>query len=593
MLSGDNISSFAANAERTKRGARGVEGRAEAETKKKTSERLRARARHTKTHLGDERVPVHGDARVFGLFRGDALDHEFRAGQDVQRHAGFLRRKTSKGKRERASGESSGRRVRRRRRLFAQKVGRPPGARARVGVHSVPQPRFSVDYTPVVRHSDEERLRNRSSPCTAAPEPKVPRAFAAENEHAQTAKGTPLCKHRGMPSETLVRNSSHSSPRAFVSRASRREKRRATKNQPGDASERQKPQNADANASLPRKESDARLVPRAIFGVRLFARRSRARPSRTKKRLTSNVPPHRRPRPSVPRSRTRPPTPRAAPRPRVTDPASRTPRRAPALNDSARARASPRAPRRRARGRERPAGQRASSDVACENTDAHRWMTHARVTSACYARVSNARRVASRRDSAAPRRCPCFRLCFVAASAAIARGEDDRGAFAARARRTSPRAWPSTRSRRPRERGVARTHLSEHHLYPSRGLFRPAPLRPHRRGARGGPSRGGAAQGGGEEHRAPDGAARLESRATRHRTPTREHARRGLEGRRAAARRSTASRWQLRLEGGVFSARSAFASICALMSGKKPFRMGNWSRRHMQFFFGRTLEKML
>lgn len=169
----------------------------------------------------------------------------------------------------------------------------------------------------------------------------------------------------------------------------------------------------------------------------------------------------------------------------------------------------------------------------------------------------------------------CFRLCFVAASAAIARGEDDRGAFAARARRTAPRAWPSTRSRRPRESGVARTHLSEHHLHPSRGLFRPAPLRPHRRGARGGPSRGGAAQGGGGEQRAPDGAARLESRATRHRTPTREHARRGLEGRRAAARRSTASRWKLRLQGGVFSARSALASICALMSGKKTSRMGN------------------
>jgi len=89
-------------------------------------------------------------------------------------------------------------------------------------MHSVPQPRFSVDYTPVVRLSDEESLRNRSSPCTAAPEPKVPRATReTKNEYAQTAKGTPLCKHRGMPSETLVRNSSHSSPRAFVSRSSR------------------------------------------------------------------------------------------------------------------------------------------------------------------------------------------------------------------------------------------------------------------------------------------------------------------------------------------------------------------------------------
>jgi hypothetical protein len=35
MLSGDNISSFAANAERTERNARRGEGRAEAETEKK------------------------------------------------------------------------------------------------------------------------------------------------------------------------------------------------------------------------------------------------------------------------------------------------------------------------------------------------------------------------------------------------------------------------------------------------------------------------------------------------------------------------------------------------------------------------------
>ena len=102
------------------------------------------------------------------------------------------------------------------------------------------RPRFSVDYTPVVRLSDEESLRNRSSPCTAAPEPKVPRATReTKNEYAQTAKGTPLCKHRGMPSETLVRNSSHSSPRSFVSRSSseKREKpgkrlRRTTRRRP-------------------------------------------------------------------------------------------------------------------------------------------------------------------------------------------------------------------------------------------------------------------------------------------------------------------------------------------------------------------------
>jgi hypothetical protein len=158
----------------------------------------------------------------------------------------------------------------------------------------------------------------------------------------------------------------------------------------------------------------------------------------------------------------------------------------------------------------------------------------------------------------------CFRLCFVAASAAIARGEDDRGAFAARARRTAPRAWPSTRSRRPRESGVARTHLSEHHLHPSRGLFRPAPLRPHRRGARGGPSRGGAAHGGGGEQRAPDGAARLESRATRHRTPTREHARRGSG--RAPSRGASEHRFSLEVEtsGRSFlSAQRVGVDLCA------------------------------
>ena len=192
----------------------------------------------------------------------------------------FSATRASCGEKRRKEREK-GRAVSRPRRLFAQKVGRPPGARARVGVHSVPQPRFSVDYTPVVRHSDEERLRNRSSPCTAAPEPKVPRAFAAENEHAQTAKGTPLCKHRGMPSETLVRNSSHSSPRAFVSRASRREKRRATKNQPGDASERQKPRSAVANALRHRKRK--RLAPRASRDLRrpafLFAHSKISSPS--------------------------------------------------------------------------------------------------------------------------------------------------------------------------------------------------------------------------------------------------------------------------------------------------------------------------
>ena len=77
------------SARKETRGA--ARGEPKPKRKKNTSERLSARARRLKTHLGDERVPVHGDAWVFGLLRGDALDHEFRAGQDVQRHAGFLR----------------------------------------------------------------------------------------------------------------------------------------------------------------------------------------------------------------------------------------------------------------------------------------------------------------------------------------------------------------------------------------------------------------------------------------------------------------------------------------------------------------------
>ena len=115
-----------------------------------------------------------------------------------------------------------------------------PGAKPEM--HSVPQPRFSVDYTPVVRLSDKESLRNRSSPCTAAPEPKVPRATReTKNEYAQTAKGTPLCKHRGMPSETLVRNSSHSSPRAFVSPSSSEKREKPVAKTPSSNDARRRP----------------------------------------------------------------------------------------------------------------------------------------------------------------------------------------------------------------------------------------------------------------------------------------------------------------------------------------------------------------
>ena len=95
-----------------------------------------------KTHLGDERVPVHGNARIFGLLRGDAFDHKFRAGQDVQRRAGFLRsvaarreekmygRTTSDG----ANGQSRGARADAiaKRRGF----GRRPGGKARDALSS-------------------------------------------------------------------------------------------------------------------------------------------------------------------------------------------------------------------------------------------------------------------------------------------------------------------------------------------------------------------------------------------------------------------------------------------------------------------------
>ena len=163
----------------------------------------------------------------------------------------------------------------------------------------------------------------------------------------------------------------------------------------------------------------------------------------------------------------------------------------------------------------------------------------------------------------------CFRLCFVAASTAIARGEVNREAFAARARESTPRSCPErARPRRPWGIGVARTHLSEHHLHPPRGLFRSAPLRPHRRGARGGPSRVGTARGGGSEQRAPDGAARLESRPTRH--PVRIANTRAAVWKRAEprARRSTSF---------LISAQRVDRHRCALalFDVEKTFRMGN------------------
>ena len=189
MLSGDNISSCAANAKRTWRAGRREAARDAPRAKKKKPRGRRVARAPPKTNLGDKRVPVHGDARVFGLLRGDALDHEFRTGQNVQRHAGFLwsvATKTARGKQRRAK------------RTTERAVGQSPTVRAptfsigffasrrssanrstargRIGAHSVPQPRFSVDYTPVVRHSDEEMLRNRSSPCAPAPARQKSRA---------------------------------------------------------------------------------------------------------------------------------------------------------------------------------------------------------------------------------------------------------------------------------------------------------------------------------------------------------------------------------------------------------------------------------
>ena len=183
-------------------------------------------------------------------------------------------------------------------------------------------------------------------------------------------------------------------------------------------------------------------------------------------------------------------------------------------------------------------------------------------------RSTNLRGCAWRRALPGDRRV-CFRLCFVAASTAIARGEVNREAFAARARESTPRSCPErARPRRPRGIGVARTHLSEHHLHPPRGLFRSAPLRPHRRGARGGPSRGGTARGGGSEQRAPDGVARLESRPTRH--PIRIANTRAAVWKRAEPRARGAPRFS--------SARSASIAIdcpLALFDVEKTFRMGN------------------
>jgi hypothetical protein len=66
-----------------------------------------------------------------------------------------------------------------------------------------------------------------------------------------------------MPSETLVRNSSHSSPREFVSRASfvakKKEPRDEKKNQPGDA-ERQKPLSAFVPNASEKKKATRRLL---------------------------------------------------------------------------------------------------------------------------------------------------------------------------------------------------------------------------------------------------------------------------------------------------------------------------------------------
>ena len=146
---------------RTRSGA----GRAESKIEKaeRTSRRERA---ELKTNLGDERVPVYGNARVFGLLRSDALDHKFRAGQDVQRHAGFLWSAAMRREKKRRGAKRATERMVSRRRFappsvigfFASRrsTANRSTVQGRIGVHSVPQPRFSVDYTPVVRHSDEE-----------------------------------------------------------------------------------------------------------------------------------------------------------------------------------------------------------------------------------------------------------------------------------------------------------------------------------------------------------------------------------------------------------------------------------------------------
>ena len=84
-------------------------------------------------------------------------------------------------------------------------------------VHSVPQPRFSVNRTPVRRANQTKRNIAKSFISVYRRAATASRSgretLADQTEYAQTAKGTPLCKHRDMPSETLVRNSSYSSPR--------------------------------------------------------------------------------------------------------------------------------------------------------------------------------------------------------------------------------------------------------------------------------------------------------------------------------------------------------------------------------------------
>jgi hypothetical protein len=194
MLSGDNISSSATD------GGGGGTKRAGSEP----GPGARGPGRRTEAHLRREQLGGDRDAGLLRLSRGDSFHHQFRFREDVHRRSSFLRVGVGAGEAgERGFSSSRGGVVERGSTL------------SRASVHSVPQPRFSVNRTPVRRANQTSKNIAKSfiSVYRRAATGVSGARDALDRGDAQTAKGTPLCKHRDMPSETLVRNSSHSSPR--------------------------------------------------------------------------------------------------------------------------------------------------------------------------------------------------------------------------------------------------------------------------------------------------------------------------------------------------------------------------------------------